>query len=330
MSANHTGLTRASLARALLRDCAAPLQAVARAAGFSSAVAMRSELGADAVAPGVRRGAELELTLPLGRGVDSGWLLDFLQRRSLPGLEEVTDGGYRRLLGAHWLSVRPRGARLRISLPVAAAGEFADAVARVHHVFDLDANCRRIDAALAQDDWLAAELSYGGGVRVPGAFDGFETAVRAILGQQVSVARARNLAIALIERFGAPGRFPQPTQLADADVSAIGMPGKRGEAVRALARAALEGAVTLSPGVDSDALSDGLCALPGIGPWTAGYVSMRVAGDANAFPRGDWVVLKVLDMTAAKAEARSQAWAPWRAYALMYIWRRAGRERESK
>jgi len=156
-------------------------------------------------------------------------------------------------------------------------------------------------------------------MRVPGAWDGFETGVRAILGQQVSVARARNLAIDLMQRFGSGG-FPSPEALVEADVSAVGMPGKRGEAVRQLAAATLSGALQLDNAVDAQTQFETLCALPGIGPWTAGYVAMRIAGDANAFPRGDWVILKQLSMTAAVAERYSHRRAAFRAYALMYIW----------
>ena len=113
----------------------------------------------------------------------------------------------------------------------------------------------------------------------------------------------------------------------EADVSAIGMPGKRGEAVRALARGVLDDSIVLDESADPEALTEALVALPGIGPWTAGYINMRVARDPDAFPDADWVVLKVLDMTAAKARKRSIAWQPWRAYAVMALWRMQGERR---
>jgi 3-methyladenine DNA glycosylase/8-oxoguanine DNA glycosylase len=146
--------------------------------------------------------------------------------------------------------------------------------------------------------------------------------VRAVLGQQVSVARATALAAALCERFGA-GAFPGPRQLADADVAAIGMPGQRGAAIRDLARAVLEGVLTLDETADFETLAAALMARKGIGPWTAGYVGMRVAKDPDAFPDSDWVVLKSLGTTPARARRLARAWQPWRAYAVMLLWRRA-------
>lgn len=157
------------------------------------------------------------------------------------------------------------------------------------------------------------------GLRVPGAWDGFETAVRAVLGQQVSVARATTLAGALIERYGA-GAFPTPSALARANPAEIGMPGKRGAAISLLAREVLADRLQLDECGDADSLHEALCAIPGIGPWTASYVALRVAKDPNAFPESDWVVMKVLDTTAAGARRRAECWAPWRGYALMYLW----------
>ncbi len=130
-------------------------------------------------------------------------------------------------------------------------------------------------------------------------------------------------------RFGTDG-FPTPAELVVADVSVIGMPGKRGAAVRALAAAVLDGGLDLSSVADADQQFTALCALPGIGPWTAGYVSMRTAGDANAFPRADWVILKQLSLTAGAVERYSRAWEPFRAYALMYIWQASSTGKASK
>ena len=268
-------------------------------------------------------------SIPLREPFDAGWVFDFLDKRSLPGLEEVVDGRYRRRLAvsdslgrddsrSQWLSVSYTPGELSVEMPPMASEVRRELLRRVAHVFDVDADSRVIDRALAADSWLKERVS--GGIRVPGAWDGFETSVRAILGQQVSVARARNLAIDLMQRFG-QGDFPTPEELVEADVSAVGMPGKRGAAVRELAAAVLDGRLALDNSEDPERQFAALCALPGIGPWTAGYVGMRIAGDANAFPRGDWVILKQLEMTAAAAERYSQVWSPFRAYALMYIWR---------
>ena len=261
----------------------------------------------------------LQLVLPVREPFDASWVFAFLDKRSLPGLEEVSGFCYRRRLGKHWVRVcyAPQKAQLHIELPRGLRGQSQWLLRRIAHVFDIHADSRVIDEALKKEPRLNASVT--GGIRVPGAWDGFETAVRAILGQQVSVARARRLAIDLMQRFGSKG-FPTPLELVEADVSAVGMPGLRGEAVRQLARAVLGGAVQLDETANPETQFDTLCSLPGIGPWTAGYVAMRTAGDANAFPRADWVVLKQLGMTAGAAQRYSLVWEPFRAYALMYLW----------
>jgi AraC family transcriptional regulator of adaptative response / DNA-3-methyladenine glycosylase II len=262
---------------------------------------------------------------------DAAWVFEFLERRALPGLEEVRGGVYwRRLPGPQdlWLRVSYVAGEVQLQLPRQAFEQnqqqpllgLPDLIARTHQVFDLGAEPAVVGSHLGKDERLGPLVRARPGIRVPGAWDGFETAVRAILGQQVSVARARNLAIDLMRRFGSSGDFPAPAELVDADVSAVGMPGKRGAAVRELAGAVLSGALVLDETSESSVLFEALCSLPGIGPWTAGYICMRVAGDPDAFPRGDWVILKRLGATAAQAERLAQDWRPWRAYALMYIW----------
>ena len=267
----------------------------------------------------------LQLVLPVREPFDASWVFAFLDKRSLPGLEEASGFCYRRRFGAHWVTVRyvPGETQLRIELPRGLRGQSQWLLRRIAHVFDIHADSQVIDDALQSEPRLGACVT--GGIRVPGAWDGFETAVRAILGQQVSVARARNLAIDLMQRFGSTG-FPTPLELVEADVSAVGMPGLRGEAVRQLAGAVLGGAVQLNETADPETQFDTLCGLPGIGPWTAGYIAMRTAGDANAFPRADWVVLKQLGMTAGAAQRYSLVWAPFRAYALMYLWQDSQRQ----
>jgi len=324
---------RLQLAKRLIDGTVWPLRDVALAAGFASSAqlsrAIHSGFGAAPSAvrkQRVRRDA-LAIRLPLRQPYDGSWVMDFLTKRSLPGLEEVRDGVYCRRVpseqqsGGDWLEVRIAGNELLVCLPPSVAKTAAELLARVQHVFDAHADPLAIRRVLKADPWLAKSLTRAPGVRVPGAWDGFETAVRAILGQQVSVARARTLAIDLIARFGESGNFPTPQQLVEADVAAVGMPGKRGGAVRALAAAVLEAGLVLNDSAVPAKLFEQLCALPGIGPWTAGYVSMRVAGDADAFPNADWVVLKRLGMTAAVAQRHSLRWQPFRAYALMHIWR---------
>ena len=134
---------------------------------------------------------------------------------------------------------------------------------------------------------------------------------------------------AVAAALGSAASYRHCDVLVEADVSAIGMPGKRGEAVRALTRGVLYGAITLDESAEPADLTAVLTALPGIGPWTAGYVGMRVARDPDAFPDADWVVLKVLGMTASAARKRAEAWRPWRSYAVMTLWRMEGERREN-
>lgn len=265
-------------------------------------------------------------TLPVQRPYCATWVFDFLAQRALPRIEQVTGLCYERRLsatGETTLQVRWHEDSLQAALTSGDAqgdGPGLDALLpRIRTVFDTQAPASAIEAVLAEDPLLAEQLAQSPGLRVPGAWDGFEIAVRAILGQQVSVARARELAIALCDRFG-DGWFPKPSALADADVSAIGMPGQRGAAVRALAQAVADGALVLEAGADAEALRARLVALPGIGPWTAGYVTMRVARDPDAYADADWVLLKMLDLTPAKARLRAQQWRPYRAYGLMLLW----------
>ncbi len=166
---------------------------------------------------------------------------------------------------------------------------------------------------------LSRWVSEAPGLRVPGAWDGFETAVRAVLGQQVSVARATALADRLIERYG-DGGFPDAGALSQANPAEIGMPGKRGAAISLLAREVLADRLQLDECVDARSMQAALRAIPGIGPWTASYIALRVAKDPDAFPESDWVVLKMLDTTAAGARRCAERWAPWRGDALMYLW----------
>ena len=325
------------LARRLWDDPGCTLADVARGAGFRNAAAAGRALSRTFGAPPSRlpRAGQravnadgVTLAVEVRQPYAGAQLLEFLDRRSLPGLEDVSDGRYRRRLAQHrWLEAWPVPGAVVIALPRPALPALAGLLQRLSRVFDLAADPAPVELLLGADDWLAPTVAAFPGLRVPGAWDGFETAVRAVLGQQVSVARARDLAIELMRLFGRDGRFPTPEELVEADVAAVGMPGKRGAAVRALARAVLDGDLRLEHAGSSEQLFEQLCALPGIGPWTAGYVAMRCAGDADAFPEADWVVLRQLDLPRRAAQQRSEAWRPWRSYALLYIWQRAATQR---
>jgi 3-methyladenine DNA glycosylase/8-oxoguanine DNA glycosylase len=214
---------------------------------------------------------------------------------------------------------------------------------RLRHAFDLGADPQAIAVELGRDPELARRLEHAPGLRVPGSFDGFELAVRVVLGQQVSVAAATKLAGNLVEQFGEALRvdtgdgedsgagselgwvFPAPDALIDAQASALRIPEARALAIRSLAAAAADGSVQLAPCADPEAERAALLSLPGIGPWTAEVMAMRVMSEPDAFPAGDLGIRRALGTngtpaSAADAEARAEAWRPWRSYAAILLW----------
>ena len=258
------------------------------------------------------------LRLALSEPYHDGWVLPFLKLRAIPRLESVSANIYRRRLasGEEVAAERIAGA-LRISLPAVAIGETANILARMRRLFDLTADPAAIDSHLATVPRLAPLVRAVPGIRVPGAWDAFEGAVRAVLGQQVSVQRATVLAQRLCERFG-DGAFPSAAALADAEVAALGMPGSRGQAISAIARRVTAcGDAWLR---DPDALRQAFAQIHGLGPWTTEYAAMRVGGDTDAFPDSDWGVWKVLGVKGAAARRWAEPCRPWRAYATMQLW----------
>ena len=196
-------------------------------------------------------------------------------------------------------------------------------------LFDLGVDSRAIDRALKKAPALRASVVAAPGLRVPGAWDGFESAVRAVLGQQVSVARGTELANRMVDTYG-DGDFPSPLQLMHQEIAELGMPGNRGRAISTMSGWVAEQALTLLEGEDTEAFVQQIASIQGIGPWTQNYMRLRIVKDVDAFPYNDWVVLKQLQTTPAQALKHAESWRPWRAYALMHIWRLAGLERERK
>lgn len=269
--------------------------------------------------------------LPYQSPYDWPALIAFLDARATPGVEEVSRDGYRRTIDLAGrtgvIEIRPAEAGSALSLHVASPHPALPAIVeRVRWMCDLDATPSLLGAHFRADPLLGPRLAAHPGIRVPGAWDGFELAVRAVLGQQVSVRAATTIAGRIAQAFGtavAPANglsrvFPTPAALVGAALEQCGVMPSRAATIRALARAVIERRVVLETGRDGRAE---LMALPGVGPWTASYVAMRALGDRDAFPSGDLVLRRAAGgCTARELEARAEAWRPWRAYAVMLLW----------
>jgi DNA-3-methyladenine glycosylase II len=261
--------------------------------------------------------------------------------RAVPGLECLTPDNYSRsfsLAGATgWLRVTPLSGQNALELRCSSAAPIAlEALQqRVRRMFDLDAEPQAIAAHLSGDALLAPLLQRNPGLRLPVAFDPFEQAVRAIVGQQVTVKAAVTLVGRLVQRLGTPlnlpgcpgvaALFPSPQAIATADLAGIGMPGKRVQSLQQFAARIADGSLQLNLDDGSAALIERLCALPGIGPWTAEYIALRAFGEADAFPASDLGLLKAPlwgagGIDARRLKARAEAWRPWRAYAAAHLW----------
>lgn len=349
---------RATTARTLLENTNLSISVLAFASGFSSirqcnAVIKstfantpselrdhsRSTRSADA-------SGELSLQLPVRTPYALREILRFLGTRAVPGCEEYMDGIYRRVLrlphGFGVISIdaeQPHVARhVRLQLQLDDLRDVGPAVARTTRLLDLDADPDGINAILGSDPLLASSVMTAPGTRVPGHPDPSELAIRAVLGQQISVVAARRLAGHLVERFGAPiprpsgtltKAFPTPASLAAAEREDLPMPGARQRALIGLATALAEESIDLSPGADREEAERRLLALPGIGPWTASYIQMRALGDPDAFLPSDLGVRRAFEAngltgTPPFSTARAESWRPWRAYAVMHLWQTLG------
>ncbi len=347
---------RAQTARVLLETTSLPITEVAFAAGFASlrqfndtiravfagtpTELRRRARAADGAAPGV-----LSLRLAVRAPFAGDELVGFLGARAVVGVETVVDGTYRRALtlphGAGTIALTPQPGHVQAELRLDDLRDLTAAVQRARRLLDLDADPAGVSAVLERDPLLRPLVAATPGRRVPGHPDGHELLVRAVLGQQVSVAGARTLAGRLVTRWGKPldvadgsvtHRFPEPAVLADADLSDVGLTAARARTVRAVAAAVAEGALVIDPGVDRDELRARLVALPGVGPWTAEYILMRAVGDPDAFLASDLGVRRALDALGVASDARStasraDAWRPWRAYANVHLWSVPPKER---
>jgi len=267
--------------------------------------------------------------------------LSYLVPRAIPGVEEAVDGAYRRTFRAGdqvgALEVRAAadgGSALELRVTPVEPARLPALIERARRVFDLGADPDAIARHLRRDDELRPWVDRCPGLRVPGAWDGFELAMRAVIGQQISVVAATTLAGRLARRWGEPfgdGNqvvFPRAETLVDADLAAIGLPRARGETLRRLARAVAAGELAFEPGTDPDAVRAALLEIPGIGEWTAQYVALRALGEPDAFPASDLGLLRSPANGGARTPkellARAEAWRPWRGYAAIVLWRAYG------
>jgi AraC family transcriptional regulator, regulatory protein of adaptative response / DNA-3-methyladenine glycosylase II len=285
------------------------------------------------------------ISLAVREPFDGAGLLHFLADRAVPGLEAGDDHSYARALrlphGFGRATLAPEPSRVQCTLQLTDMRDLAAAVERCRRLLDLDADPIAIDEHLAADELLAPWVEKRPGVRVPGHVDGFEMAVRAIIGQQISVVGARTIAARMVDELGevVPGAddaiaraFPTAEAIAAADPETLPMPRSRGRALVTLAAAVAEGSVFLDRGADRREVREALLALPGIGPWTADYIALRALGDPDVFLATDLGVRQALermgfDPDPRAAHQRAEAWRPWRSYALMHVWSTLSEER---
>jgi AraC family transcriptional regulator of adaptative response / DNA-3-methyladenine glycosylase II len=343
---------RLLLAKQLLTDTTLPVAQVALQCGFRSLRRFNAAFtehyrmspsklrgGSDDHAGAATDDGVASLVLGFREPYDRAALLRFVAQRAIPGVESVDAASIRRSVRAGVLGEAPAwieaafvdgAARLRVRFPLGASAQAARLVALVRRWLDLDAAPEPIAEALA-------ELPPAPGLRLPGSVDAFELAVRAVLGQQVTVAAARTLARRFVERFGTPvvtpwpeitTAFPAPEPIARLDagrIAELGIIRSRADAIVAIAREWPRLATIVVPRAPPEPLIEALVALPGIGAWTAHYVAMRALGWPDAFPPGDMAALKAMrgrfgSASPKAALARAEAWRPWRAYALLRLW----------
>lgn len=344
---------RLLFAKQLLTETAMPVTDVALASGFNSLRRFNAAfLQSNRMAPRELRrhpraatGAAMELRLGYRPPYDFDALLAFLRGRALPGVERVDESSYSRVFGSSdapgWLrlSAWPNGEHaLRLQLHCPQPSHMLGVVTTLRRMFDLDANPQAIADTFHHDAVLGPLIARRPGLRLPGGWDGFEIAVRAILGQQISVAAARTLATRIVQRFGEPlpvvavpgleRLFPGAAVLADADLREIGVTTARAETIRGVAKAVLDGRVDFRAEQTLEAFVARWIALPGIGEWTAHYIAMRAMSEPDAFPAADLILRReatteAVPLTTKALIACADAWRPWRAYAVMHLWRGA-------
>ena len=350
---------RLHFAKRLIDESDLPMTQIALAAGFGSLRRFNDafqkayrrpprELRRARREPPTRgAGDEVSLALSYRPPYDWNHLRDFLALRATPGVERVDEQSYARLIrtdaGHAVIQVRPLEGRDALQLRVQGAPPSAllQIATAARRVFDLSADPALLSAGLESDPLLRPLVHRRPGLRIPGTWDAFECAIRAVLGQQVTVAAGRTLAGRLVERTGEPvvtaiagleRLFPKPPTLAAANLDGLGLTGARITALKALAAAVADGRVAFDRPAEEVVAS--LVELPGFGEWTAQYIALRALGEPDAFLSADLVVRRMAAgggaaLTAKELERRADAWRPWRGYAVMHLWCAAG-DRENR
>lgn len=343
---------RVLLAKQLIHETQLPMADVAFAAGFGSIRRFNETfLALFGRAPGaLRRSARPDvpfapqggITLLLRYRPPYDWqaMLDFLRLRAIPGIERVDGDRYARSISLDGMqgtiSVQPgAGNALQATVRVSRLDALPAIIARLRRVFDLGSDPLALAAQFAHDPVLAALIAARPGLRVPGAWDGFELAMRAVLGQQITVSAAIRLAGKLVAAHGEllsdphdglTHSFPTPQALAQVDLAGLGMPRSRAATLSAVAAAAVADPQLFSAGSSLEDAVQRLRAIRGIGEWTAQYIALRQLREPDAFPSADIGLIRALEKlesrpyTPAQLQARAEAWRPWRAYAAQHLW----------
>jgi AraC family transcriptional regulator, regulatory protein of adaptative response / DNA-3-methyladenine glycosylase II len=358
---------RLDFARQLLDETSLSMTDIAFASGFESIRrfndAVKKRFGRS---PSILREAgrkissarsnrnRMVLQLPFRPPLDWPALLSYLHARQIPGVEIIANNTYNRSIhipsaalknnktGEHYgfLQVkRPGNAPgLELTLQMNSTANLMNAVQRVRRIFDLEADPMFITAHLAGDPALSSIVSAFPGLRVPGGWDNFEIAIRAIVGQQVSIQAANTIIGRMVRQYGTPLNysilpgithgFPRPGTLASADLTGIGLPTKRAATIRSLSSRVASGDIQLEGAGHPEPLKRALLEIPGIGQWTVEYIAMRALREPDAFPATDLVLKRSLAEMFQQEKnphlemKRPEAWRPWRAYAAMYLWRK--------
>jgi AraC family transcriptional regulator, regulatory protein of adaptative response / DNA-3-methyladenine glycosylase II len=349
---------RVLFAKKLLGETPWPVTEIALSAGFGSIrrfnAAFRAIYGQSPSAfrrdvagrhPAQPAWFQGSLTLPYRPPYQWARMLAFYNARAIAGVETVTADGYRRTvrcqggMGTIQVAHAPTGHALVLTMALPDSSDLMPLVERVRRMFDLDANVAAVNQVLMADRLLAPLIQRLDGLRPPGAWDPFETAVRAVVGQQISVKAARTIlgriaalagpAIGPADPLGLTHCFPTAEELLGADLARVGMSARRRQTLQGLAQAVADGTIDLGLHTDLEDFVQRLTRLPGIGPWTAQYIALRALGEPDAFPAGDLGLAQALARngqrpTQRQILARAEAWRPWRAYAATYLWSSLG------